>query len=100
MAERRIKNDAGLFAEPGSAAAPQLNTTQRIGDMTTTDIQRNAVLVFDGGQLTVKLNGQTGWASLVMKSDQLLSEDGYETLEIPPSELRAIRDFLNKQFPV
>lgn len=68
--------------------------------MTVTELQRNAVLVMDGATLRIKLNGPTpGWAALVIKSDQLLSEDEHATWEIPPSELRDLRDFLNKTFP-
>ncbi len=69
--------------------------------MNTIELGRTHVFVMDGGTLTVTLNGEDkGWATLVIKEDQLLVEEGYATWEIPPSELRQLRDFLNKRFPV
>lgn len=75
-------------------------TTQTEASSNRLELQRNSVFVMDGGALTVKLNGPTpGWASLVIKSDQLVSDDEYATWEIPPSELRQLRDWLNKTLP-
>lgn len=67
-------------------------------------LKRNEVLSFDDGLLTVKVSGHgagDGWASLAFKEQQFeLDADGYQVVEIPPSELRALRDFLNRVIPV
>lgn len=65
-----------------------------------TALKRNEVLSFDDGLLTVRIDGhgaQDGWATLAFHERQVeVDADGFHTVEIPPSELRAIRDFLNR----
>lgn len=68
-----------------------------------TDLKRNEVLSFDDGLLTIKTSGhgqQDGWATLAFREAQFeLDADGYQVVEIPPSELRELRDFLNRVIP-
>lgn len=64
------------------------------------NLKHNEVLAFDNGQLTVRISGQgvaNGWAMLAFHERQFeLDADGFQVVEIPPSELRALRDFLNR----
>ena len=68
-----------------------------------TELKRNQVFVFDEGTLTIKLEGhgkQDGWSELAFHDRQVeVDANGYHIVEIPPSELRALRDFLNKVLP-
>lgn len=68
-----------------------------------TDLKYNQVLNFDDGLLTVKISGHggvNGWATLSFKEEQFeLDADGYQVVEIAPSELRELRDFLNRVIP-
>ena len=64
------------------------------------ELQRNSVLVFDGGNLTIRQNGpQAGWGVFAINEDQVELIAEKAEWEIPPSELKALRDFLNKAFP-
>jgi hypothetical protein len=71
-------------------------------------MKHGATLVFDGGNLQIKLRGfdaQDGWGTLTFDDDQIerVPLDGsygcVGKIEIPPSELRELRDFLNKYLP-
>jgi hypothetical protein len=68
-----------------------------------TELKQNQVLSFDDGLLTVKMSGHggaNGWATLSFKEEQFeLDADGYQVVEIAPSELRELRDFLNRVIP-
>ncbi|MCK1363511.1 hypothetical protein [Bradyrhizobium sp. 62] len=68
------------------------------------ELKRNEVLCFDDGILTIKIAGHgaaNGWATLAFQEKQFeLDADGYQVVEIPPSELRELRDFLNRVTPV
>lgn len=74
--------------------------TQTTADAGRTALKRNEVLSFDDGLLTVRIEGhgaQNGWATLTFHERQVeIYPDGFHAVEIPPSELRAIRDFLNR----
>lgn len=69
----------------------------------TNELKRGEVLSFDDGVLTVKTEGHgaaNGWATLAFHERQFeIDADGFQVVEIPPSELRALRDFLNRLFP-
>lgn len=64
------------------------------------EMKRGEVLSFDDGVLTVKMSGYgagNGWATLAFNEKQFeLDDDGYQIVEIPPSELYELRDFLNR----
>ena len=68
-----------------------------------TDLKRNEVLSFDDGLLTIKISGHgagDGWGSIAFHERQIeIDADGFHVAEIPPSELRALRDFLNRVIP-
>ena len=69
----------------------------------TETLKRNEVLVFDDGTLTVKMSGHgkaDGWATIAFNEKQFeLDDEGYQIVEIPPSELFELRDFLNRVLP-
>jgi hypothetical protein len=71
--------------------------------MTDMELKRSETLCFDDGQLTIKVSGHgptDGWGKLAFKDEQVeIDADGYHLVEIPPSELREIRDFLNRILP-
>lgn len=53
------------------------------------ELKRSVVFVFDDGQLRIKLEGYgvaNGWGEFAF-------------IEVPPSELIALRDFLNRTLP-
>jgi hypothetical protein len=57
-----------------------------------------SALIFEGGQLGIKISGHgpsDGWATFWFPEDQVLVEEGGYSIDIPPAELAAIRDFLN-----
>src|SRR5688572_6294821 len=66
-------------------------------------MKQNQVLSFDDGLLTVKMSGHghaDGWGELAFHERQVeIDPEGFHKLEIPPSELRALRDFLNRVVP-
>ncbi len=68
-----------------------------------TVLKRNEVLSFDDGLLTIKISGHgdgDGWGSIAFHERQIeIDADGFHVAEIPPSELRALRDFLNRIIP-
>lgn len=68
-----------------------------------TDLKRNEVISFDDGLLTIKISGHgagDGWGSIAFHERQIeIDADGFHIAEIPPSELRALRDFLNRIIP-
>lgn len=63
------------------------------------DLKENAVFVFCEGTLTIRRKGHgegNGWAVLSIPENQIEYDDGHATVEIAPSELRELRDWLNK----
>lgn len=58
---------------------------------------------FDDGLLTIKLTGHgkaDGWGQIAFHERQIeIDPDGFHVAEIPPSELRELRDFLNRVMP-
>ena len=64
------------------------------------DLKQNEVLSFEDGLLTVKVSGHgdaNGWGRLAFPERQVeIDPDGYHIVEIAPSELMALRDFLNR----
>jgi hypothetical protein len=66
-------------------------------------LKRNEVLSFDDGLLTVRMSGHgraDGWGEIAFHERQIeIDPDGFHRAEIPPSELRALRDFLNRVLP-
>jgi hypothetical protein len=68
----------------------------------TTGLKHSQVFVFDDGTLTIKMSGHggaDGWGTLSFPEHQVQIEDGYHAIDIPPTELRALRDFLNLVMP-
>lgn len=72
------------------------------------DLKRGEVFVFLDGSLTVKLSGygeESGWGQFSFDSKQVEKvpyeeRDGYAiVVDLPNSELRELRDFLNRLFP-
>lgn len=67
---------------------------------TAEKLKRSEVLLFDDGTLTVRTSGwgeQNGWAELSFHERQFkIDADGFYTVEIPPSEIEEIRQFLNR----
>ena len=66
--------------------------------MSTEELKSNSVFVFGAGTLSVKCSGgkANGWATLAIPESQIRWEDGHAEVDIPPSELRDLRDFLAK----
>jgi hypothetical protein len=65
--------------------------------MSIEELKRNSVFVFGAGTLTIRRAGHgkaNGWAILSIPESQIRWEDGRAEVEIPPSELRDLRDFL------
>lgn len=64
------------------------------------ELKLSEVLSFDDGILTVKMSGHgasNGWATLAFNEKQFeLDDEGFQVVEIPPSELFELRDFLNR----
>lgn len=63
------------------------------------ELKRNSVMVFCDGKLTIKLSGHgagNGWGEFAFPEDQIEMQDGHALIEIAPSELRELMDFLNK----
>lgn len=68
--------------------------------MITEELKYNSVFVFADGTLTIKRSGHgkaNGWATLSIPESQIYWESGRAEVEIPPSELRELRDFLDKE---
>jgi hypothetical protein len=68
--------------------------------MSTEELKYNSVFVFADGKLTIKRSGHgkaNGWATLSIPESQIYWEDGCAEVEIPPSELRELRDFIDKE---
>lgn len=71
------------------------------------DLKRSEVLSFVDGTLTIKASGHAvnGWGVLVFDEEQIEikpheeKDGGYVEIEIMRSELRALRDFLNRVLP-
>ncbi len=80
---------------PEDRLRPDLN--MKISDH---DLKRNEVLSFDDGLLTIKISGHgdaNGWGVLAFHERQVeIDPDGFHTVEIPPSELRELRDFITR----
>jgi len=64
------------------------------------DLKRGEILSFDDGQLRIKTAGhgpQNGWGEFTFHERQIeIDADGFASIEVPPSELIALRDFLNR----
>ena len=64
------------------------------------DLKQSEVFSFDDGLLTIKVSGHgraNGWGSFAFHERQVeIDADGFHTVEIPPSELRELRDFLDR----
>lgn len=63
-----------------------------------TELKQNQVFSFEDGTLTIKMSGHgkaDGWAVLSFPERQVEVDEGYHTMEIAPSELRALSKFLN-----
>lgn len=62
------------------------------------EIKENNVLSFMDGLLTIRMKGHgraNGWGEFAFHERQVeIDAEGYHKVEIPPSELREIRDFL------
>lgn len=73
-------------------------------DIASAELKRSEVLAFDDGLLTVKMSGHgkaNGWATMAFNEKQFeLDDEGYQIVEIPPSELFELRDFLNRVLPI
>jgi hypothetical protein len=68
--------------------------------MSIEELKHNSVFVFADGTLTIKRSGHgeaNGWATLSIPESQIYWEDGRAEVEIPPSELRELRDFIDKE---
>lgn len=68
--------------------------------MTTTELKRNEVFSFFEGLLTIKVAGHgdgNGWGEFAFHERQVeIDADGYHKIEVPPSELRELRDFITR----
>lgn len=63
-------------------------------------LKYNSVFVFADGTLTIKRSGHgkaNGWATLSIPESQIYWENGSAEVEIPPSELRQLHEFLGKE---
>lgn len=63
-------------------------------------LKHASVACFVDGQLMVKRSGYgaaDGWATLSIPEDQIEWIEGKAIVEIPPSELRALRDFIDAE---
>ncbi len=64
------------------------------------ELKRSEIFSFDDGLLTIKVSGHgraNGWGSLAFHERQVeIDADGFHTVEIPPSELRELRDFIDR----
>lgn len=69
----------------------------------TPNLKQSTVLAFDDGLLMIKQSGHgdaNGWGELAFHERQVeIDPDGFHKVEIPPSELRELRDFLNRTLP-
>ena len=68
--------------------------------MSIEELKRNSVFVFSEGTLTIRRSGHgkaKGWAALSIPEKQIHWVDDYAVIEIPPSELRDLRDFLVRE---
>lgn len=63
-------------------------------------MKHGEIFCFDDGQLRIKTSGhgsQDGWGEFTFHERQIeLDADGFASIEVPPSELIALRDFLNR----
>jgi hypothetical protein len=66
----------------------------------TAELKRGEAFVFEDGQLFIKLSGHgkaDGWGVFAFHERQIEYDyEGYALIEVPPSELRALRDFLTR----
>lgn len=64
------------------------------------ELKRGAILTFEDGLLTIKVAGYgraNGWGELAFPERQVdIDADGYHKVEIPPSELLELRDFITR----
>jgi hypothetical protein len=68
--------------------------------MSTEELKYNSVFVFADGTLTIKRSGHgkaNGWATLSIPERQIYWTEDCAEVEIPPSELRELRDFIDKE---
>lgn len=96
LGQRAAKNTAGTATvevsyPPEDRLRPDLNMTE--------EMKCNEVFVFEYGTLTIRGAGNgraEGWATIAFKNDQIEIDDGHHLFDFPPSELRQLRDFLNR----
>jgi hypothetical protein len=67
-------------------------------------VKKLETLVFDGGHLSIKIDGfsvpEIGNGEIVFRDDDLnYEEDNYRVARLDKSDLICIRDFLNRIFP-
>jgi hypothetical protein len=74
----------------------------------TVELKVQPVLIFDGGKLSIKRSGypNNGDGVLLFNDDEMKWDHGHDSehifrfVSIAKSELLAIRDFLNAEFPI
>ncbi len=95
--------DANEFLTDCQFEPVQRSSADNASEDAMTALKHNQVLSFYDGLLTVKMSGHgsaNGWATMSFKEEQFeLDADGYQVVEIAPSELRELRDFLNRVIP-
>lgn len=80
----------------------QVLARHRVAPSPKNELKRSSCLVFEGGQLTIRLSGfaQNGSGYFAAKDDALdWDDENYRSVEVPASEFIAIRDWLNSLFP-
>ena len=92
--------------QPGKTAIIEVMTdppTLPVGTMlyaAPPEMKRSEILSFDDGLLTIKVSGHgraNGWGTLAFHERQVeIDADGFHTVEIPPSELRELRNFIDR----
>ena len=65
-----------------------------------TELKRSEVISFIEGLLTIKVSGHgktNGWGEFAFHERQVdIDSDGYHKVEVMPSELRELRDFITR----
>ena len=65
-----------------------------------TELKRGEILSFVEGSLTIKVAGYgktNGWGEFAFHEQQIdIDADGYHKVEVMPSELRELRDFITR----
>jgi hypothetical protein len=92
-ADRVDGSSPSLPIQPAGSTRPDKQERK----MQIEGLKTGHVLSFEDGILTIKHNG---WGTLSFPDRQIeVDEDGFHTAEIAPSELKALRDFLNSRLP-